>query len=246
MIEPLYHRSPAEQLQFEVIPDGDALQCWKCQQDKQNTPALYTCTNCGRNGVPRPYCKSCFDSYHLYKRGRAGHKPRPIVSEDAVVVQTLQEGDDVTFPAMHQWVTVHYTLRSNESPAVVERKDDFSFQSGCSGPCLHLQLLGCRGLPAADLLGASDPFCVIYWDGIRVGATTVRYFTTNPRWNNQTFVLPLEPAFIGALLGGEAEATFRDSAALPRLHVDVFDWDRFGGNDFLGQMQLSTADLLSL
>jgi C2 domain len=283
MIQPLRYRPLTEQLEFVNPPadeEGNTIEvwCWQCQQQL----AFFNCANCSEPGKDRYFCQACFTEYHNSKRGKAEHKPRPIIYGDPVVVQTLEEGDNTSFPAVHQWVNVHYTLRANNNPAVIEEVSDFSFQSSCSGPCLHLQLLGCSKLAAADVLGSSDPFCVVYWSGVCVGATSVRYVTLNPTWNNASFVLPLSPPFLLALQaavtgisnsnsdsrynssssasmsraasssGGEFDdayasiSDFQACAKLPRLRIEVYDWDRLSANDFLGQAELSDADLLAV
>jgi C2 domain len=287
MIQPLRYRPLTEQLEFVNPPvddEGNTVEvwCWQCQQQL----AFFNCANCSEPGKDRYFCQACFTGYHASKRGKADHKPRPIIYGDPVVVQTLEEGDNTSFPAVHQGVNVHYTLRANNAPAVIEEVSNFSFQSGCSGPCLHLQLLGCSKLAAADVLGSSDPFCVIYWSGVCVGSTSVRYVTLNPTWNNASFVLPLSPPFLLALQAavtgsnnsnsnsnsnndssGSSSASmsratssssaelddayasisdFQACAKLPRLRIEVYDWDRLSANDFLGQAELSDADLLAV
>ncbi|CAN0502247.1 unnamed protein product, partial [Ectocarpus sp. 12 AP-2014] len=200
----------------------------------------------------RPFCEPCFFDYHLTKRkGKEGHKPHPIVQGDPVTVQTLADGDGVTFAKMHDWVTLDYILTTDESNVAVEdtflAKQPLTFQSGCSGPCIHLQLRGCTGIAAADIMGASDPYCAVYWKNNFVGATTTKHMTLNPKWANQTFVLPLAAEFLAALDGGEgSSALFNAGALLPTLRMELYDWDRLSKNDFLGQVSLSDVEILPI
>lgn len=208
------------------------------------------CHECGKLESARPFCEPCFFDYHTRKRGKEGHKPHPIVRGDPVVVQTLAEGDGKTFAKMHDWVTLDYTLTADGLDMVIE--DTFSakkplfFQSGCSGPCIHLQLLGCSNIAAADVLGSSDPYCAVYWQNELVGVTTTKHMTLDPVWTNQTFVLPLAEDFMLTLEDDKASALFNVGASLPKLRIDVHDWDRLSKNDFLGQIRVSDADILHI
>ncbi|CAB1111735.1 unnamed protein product [Ectocarpus sp. CCAP 1310/34] len=250
MIDPLRYRSLEEQLEFDE--DNSPMQCKQCLRGGVSTPAFFLCHECGNTGDPRPFCEPCFFDYHLTKRkGKEGHKPHPIVQGDPVTVQTLADGDGVTFAKMHDWVTLDYILTTDESDVAVEdtflAKQPLTFQSGCSGPCIHLQLRGCTGIAAADIMGASDPYCAVYWKNNFVGATTTKHMTLNPKWANQTFVLPLAAESLAALDGGEGSSAFFNAGALsPKLRIELYDWDRLSKNDFLGQVSLSDAEILPI
>lgn len=250
MIDPLRYRSVKNQQEFDE--HDSPIQCWQCQQERVSTPAFFFCHECGKANTTRPYCGVCFFDYHLTrKKGKEAHKPHPIVRGDPVIVQTLADGDGTTFAKMHDWVTLDYTLTTDESDDIIE--DTFSteqpliFQSGCSGPCIHLQLLGCTDIAAADILGSSDPYCAVYWKNDLVGVTTTKHMTLNPVWANQTFVLPLAADFMAALDNdGISSALFNAGALLPKLRVELYDWDRLSKNDFLGQASVSDADILRI
>lgn len=250
MIDPLRYRSLQEQLEFDE--NDSPMQCWQCARERVTTPAFFICHDCGRNGDSRPYCEPCFFDYHLSRRkGKGGHKPHPIVQGDPVIVRTLADGDGTTFAKMHDWVTLDYTLTTSESDVAVEdtflTKQPLTFQSGCSGPCAHLQLLGCTEIAAADIMGASDPYCAVYWRDVFVGVTTTKHMTLNPKWVNQAFVLPLAAEFVLALDGSENLSTFFNVGAhLPKLRIELYDWDRLSKNDFLGQASVSDAEILRI
>lgn len=167
-----------------------------------------------------------------------------------MVVQTLADGDGTTFAKMHDWVSLDYILATDESDEIIE--DTFStkrplvFQSGCSGSCIHLQLLGCTEIAAADILGFSDPYCAIYWKNQLAGVTTTRHMTLNPTWANQTFVLPLVGEFMEALHHDISSALFTAGALLPNLRIELYDWDRLSKDDFLGQASITDTDILSV
>ena len=249
MIDPLRYRSLKEQLEFDE--DESPMQCWQCLRERVSTPAFFLCHDCGKKpGDSRPFCEECFFEYHLTKRkGKDWHKPHPIVQGDPVTVQTLADGDGTTFAKMHDWVTLDYTLTADESNVAIEdtflTKQPLTFQSGCSGPCIHLQLLGCTEIAAADIMGASDPYCAVYWKNEFVGVTTTKHMTLNPKWANQTFVLPLAAEFMAALHGEEGSSVlFNAGALLPKLRIELYDWDRLSKNDFLGQATVSDAEIL--
>lgn len=251
MIDPLRFRSLQEQLEFDE--DDSPMQCWQCLRERVSTPAFFLCHECGKVGASRPFCESCFFDYHLSrKKGKDEHKPHPIVQGDPVIVQTLADGDGVTFAKMHDWVTLDYTLTTDESDVAVEdtflTKKPLTFQSGCSGPCIHLQLFGCTEIAAADIMGASDPYCAVYWKNNFVGVTSTKHMTLNPTWENQTFVLPLAAEFMVALgSDGSSTSTLFDAGALlPNLRIELYDWDRMSKDDFLGQATVSDAEILQI
>lgn len=248
MIDPLRYRSLEDHPTFDE--HDSPVQCWQCQQQDINTPAFFFCHECGKVDSARPFCQECFFDYHARRKGKEGHKPHPIVRGDPVIVQTLADGDGATFAKMHEWITLDYTLTTDESIDVIEdtfsTKQPLIFQSGCSGPCVHVQLLGCTDIAAADILGASDPYCALYWKNDLAGVTTTKHMTLNPAWVNQTFVLPLAEDFMAALDGGNSSALFNAGALLPKLRIDLYDWDRLSKNDFLGQASVSDADILRI
>jgi hypothetical protein len=121
-------------------------------------------------------------------------------------------------------------------------------QAGCSGPCIHLQILQANGIHAADMLGFSDPYCALFWRDKCVGTTRVRKLTLDPVWSTETFVLPLEPKMARwierAALKGNLRPPRNAHAGLPILRIDIFDYDRLSKNDFLGQVSFSPLQLI--
>ena len=87
----------------------------------------------------------------------------------------------------------------------------------------------------------------MYWKGELAGVTTTKHMTLNPSWTNQTFVLPLAEEFMAAM-GGDTSfsALFNASLLLPKLRIELYDWDRLSKNDFLGQVSISDSDILGI
>lgn len=250
MIDPLRYRSLKIQLEFDE--HDEPVQCWQCLlQRNESIPAFFFCHDCdGKVNNARPFCRPCFFDYHARKRGKEHHKPHPIVRGNPVIVQTLAEGDGKTFAKMHDWVTLDYTLTTDHSDDIIEdtftTKQPLVFQSGCSGPCVHLQLLGCTNIAAADVLGSSDPYCAVYWKNELVGVTSTKHMTLDPSWANQTFVLPLTDNFMSELNTDNPPTLVNVTAGLPQLKIEVYDWDRLSKNDFLGQASICDAEILRI
>jgi len=125
-------------------------------------------------------------------------------------------------------------------------------------PPTSLQIMSASQLLKADMLGLSDPFCVVRWGGVILGRTATRSDTLDPVWNDEFFSI----CFEGALgVGGSAAAgnldvdDGADTASGRRrgeaegggmtLSIEVWDED-LGGirGDFLGCVELGCSTLL--
>ena len=93
------------------------------------------------------------------------------------------------------------------------------------GGCVILEIMEAKNLAKADLIGASDPFCEIIFNGKIIGRTVTRDNTLNPFWANEHFELE----FI--------------SGATNTLSIQVFDEDDKEKSDFLGQADFTNAEL---
>ena len=91
---------------------------------------------------------------------------------------------------------------------------------------LAVTVHGARGLVAADRGNTSDPFVVISLDGGEEQRTDVRKKTLSPQWDTQ---LRLRLPMPGA------------ANTRPDLICRVFDWDKVGDNDFLGEARIPAA-----
>jgi hypothetical protein len=88
----------------------------------------------------------------------------------------------------------------------------------------YIELAGANGLAKADLLGASDPYAVVYFNDECLGKTRVRKNTLEPVWNER--------------FGIRAEARDHNT-----LRIELFDYDRFSADDFMGQVVLTGRGL---
>jgi Ca2+-dependent lipid-binding protein len=123
---------------------------------------------------------------------------------------------------------------SLESFVVLELGVDSRLWADCvrlldAPPTLTLQIHDARGLAKADLFGQSDPFCIVKWQGREVGRTKVIDTTLDPDWEDEVF-----------------ELTLPEDPTAVELVVEVWDMDKLGMGDFLGQAMLSCGELLRL
>ena len=85
---------------------------------------------------------------------------------------------------------------------------------------MRLRVIGCKGLKRADgFVGKSDPYAVVYWNEEKLGTTKTVENDLNPTWNED---FPIS-------VNLEHENTLR---------VAVFDKDKVGEDEFLGQVSL--------
>lgn len=86
-----------------------------------------------------------------------------------------------------------------------------------------LDILRASGLAKADVIGASDPYCVVTWCGRECHRTEVIRNTLNPQWSAEYVSLLLPQA-------GQADRAL--------LRIECFDHDVVGRDDFLGEVVL--------
>ena len=85
-------------------------------------------------------------------------------------------------------------------------------------PNRRVTIIGADNLINADMFDKSDPYCIVFWNGKRVGKTSTIDNTTYPRWNEDfTITLP------------ESGEGF--------LRCELYDHDMFGGDDPLGTVE---------
>lgn len=95
-------------------------------------------------------------------------------------------------------------------------------------PCastLRVKIISGHELPAMDVIGSSDPYAVVSYAGRR-RTTPVVMKNLNPRWA-QTYDFPF----------------LSDAPKAEKLKITVFDWDRFGDHDIIGEVEIETPDL---
>ncbi|GAA5871970.1 hypothetical protein JCM16303_000930 [Sporobolomyces ruberrimus] len=89
---------------------------------------------------------------------------------------------------------------------------------------LSVRLFGAQGLPSADRNGKSDPYAVFELNDHKVFKSQVKKKTLAPEWN-ETFDCPVPR---------------RDNA---ELMLEIWDWDRLGGDDKLARARVDLSVL---
>jgi hypothetical protein len=121
---------------------------------------------------------------------------------------------------------------ATEDDAEEEEEDDHDHEE------LEVTCVRAEGLAKADGMvfglvgGKSDPYCTILWNGLQVAETKVIDNTTSPEWG-ESFHIPLHEVLHGPL----------DESSLV---VEVYDHDKLGSHDFLGQITVNGAELAEL
>eukprot|EP00327_Prymnesium_parvum_P045867 CAMPEP_0205866586 /NCGR_PEP_ID=MMETSP1083-20121108/8494_1 /ASSEMBLY_ACC=CAM_ASM_000430 /TAXON_ID=97485 /ORGANISM="Prymnesium parvum, Strain Texoma1" /LENGTH=462 /DNA_ID=CAMNT_0053228591 /DNA_START=161 /DNA_END=1549 /DNA_ORIENTATION=+ len=108
------------------------------------------------------------------------------------------------------------------------RKEIASIPTSNRVASLELRIIGGVGLASRDSNGQSDPYCEAYvWcpgdqSCSHVWRTSTKLKTLNPKWNESQTV----------------HLTSMDAM----LHLIAFDWDKFGADDFLGEVPINLRD----
>lgn len=93
---------------------------------------------------------------------------------------------------------------------------------------LELRVVSGVGLSARDGNGQSDPYCEVH-------AWTMSDTSCSHVWRTATKLKTLDPKW------GEGE-TMHFTGTEAMLHLIVFDWDKIGVDDFLGEVALNLAE----
>jgi hypothetical protein len=127
--------------------------------------------------------------------------------------------------------------------------------------CLVIKVLAGHDLAGRDLMGTSDPFCVVKWEceqDTTLGSTPYILNTRNPTWlKDNMFKFPLPAAITEQGRAALASATLTIEVRAHVLFVpsehhrshrmaQVYDHDTIGADDFLGQATLSGTELVDL
>ena len=235
MIEPL--RFHTEKAPSFVV--SQPAYCGLCisQKKYRDDPnlAVFYCPECPR----RFQCERCDIEAHSEELSKK-HIRRLLVIGPGVRKKVLRRGDARNFPAPLDWVQIRVKSRTYLGGKMIGREAPMPlyFQTGLSGPSVHVQVLGCRGIPAADMGGTSDPVVVALFNGRNLGETRARQRTLNPNWDNETFVVPVSDNLKEP----------RDMAPREKdlFKLELYDYDTFGGNDFLGHVEIHRPELIEL
>lgn len=244
MIEPLrfcHETSPT----YEINRPAFCVQCLSQKQTKNNpNVAIYFCKDCpnllGENKEYGAFfCKVCEMEKHKVAQTRF-HARQILVVGPGVRKKLKVRGDGVSFPCLLDTVTVSVKARvfCNNQRIYTEKSQELTFTSGLSGKCLHIQVLGARNLNIGDTNMSSDPFVVYSFYGKPISSTRVRQRTLNPRWDNETFVVPMSE---NAPMPREYVATQKEM-----IKLEVYDHDWITANEFLGHVEMTRSKLLKL
>ena len=126
--------------------------------------------------------------------------------------------------SIHHHLDIFLTsLRSSQDPAT---KQEISK--------LVLQITDGKYLPKADPFSLSDPYCTIKWNGESIGKTKTIKNTLDPLWNHAYFEVALT-------LGSEEKEIDEGE-----LMIEIWDWDRVGGDDRLGVLTFNANAIREL
>jgi hypothetical protein len=245
MIEPLrYH---IEKYPPYAIPHP--IFCQRCLSNRKtrDNPKLVIkyCDECPRCQF---LCKECDEYAHSFVKTK-DHIRRIVVVGPAVRKKIHQRGDSRSFPQLFDVVEIKFKAKVVHNGKVIHRSKPhhMAYPTGISGQCVHVQILGAKKLPIADAHGSSDPFICVSYGGKRIGTTRTRPRTINPRWSNETYILP-----IGTILSSEDEQHQHHhqrphhKKSQDLIKFEVFDRDYFNFNDFLGHVEITRQQLAKL
>lgn len=244
MIEPLQYNKeahPAYEISRPVFCHG----CLS-QKNTKHDPniAVKFCAECPTSpGQDKEYgaflCRDCDEKNH--KNGLAKFHIRPLlVTGPGVRKKVVVRGDGINFPLSLDHVAIKVKSRVYQNGRCVHKIPwkEMSFVTGMSGRCLHVQVLGARNLMIGDVHGSSDPFVVYSFCGKPLGTTRVRPRSTNPRWDNETFIVPMD----------ENLPAPRDMAQSQKdiVRLEVYDYDWVTQNEFLGHVEITRSKLMKI
>lgn len=239
MIEPLrYHieKNPPHAIKRAVF-------CDRCIHNKKlkHNPHLATkyCAQCSRFHY---LCQSCEEYLHSFVKTK-DHVRLIVVIGPAVRKKILRRGNAKQFPKLFDICEIRFKT-SAVSDGVLKHQEPeqlLKFPSGVSGTCIHIQILGGKKLPISDAHGTSDPFVCVSYGGHKLGTTRTRPRTINPRWTNETFVVPVDKVEDVGNSPAKVNSKTREL-----IKLEVFDRDYWNFNDFLGHVELTRHQLLKL
>eukprot|EP01041_Mallomonas_annulata_P009166 gene9166-18988_t len=237
MIDPLRFRrelAPSYPIEAPVF-------CFRClskggKAAQNPSLAIKYCSSCAAG--KQFSCAECDLFLHSYAH-TTNHLRRIIVVGPGVRKKVISRGDGHTYPQPLDNVTIRFKTKIYHGGKLIHKEPSkqLNFQAGLSGKTVHVQILGAKRLPIADAHGSSDPFVTLMYNGIKIGSTRVRPRNLNPRWTNETFIIPVDehlPEIIGP-----------PKSQKHLLKIEIFDHDIFKSN-FLGHVELTKSRLIKM
>lgn len=244
MIEPLRYNKEVHPA-YEIARPVFCHACL-CQKNSRLDPniAVKYCSKCPTTlDEDKQYgaflCKECDDKNH--RTGPAQSHVRPLlVVGPGVRKKVVVRGDGVNFPLPLDHVTISVRSKVYQNGRRVHniRRKEMSFVSGLSGRCLHVQMLGARNLLVGDAHGSSDPYVVYSFCGKPLGTTRVRPRSTNPRWDNETFIVPMDENLPPARDMPQSQKDL--------IRFEVYDHDWVSQSEFLGHVEITRSKLMKI
>jgi hypothetical protein len=244
MIEPL--RFGKETLTtYEIEKPGYCVSCLSQRQTRNNPNiAVVFCQECPNLLAERKeygalLCNSCNQEKHKHFSTRL-HVRQIVVVGPGLRKKMIHRGDGISYPLTLDNVTVTMKARIFHNGVRVHREKTkrLNFLVGMSGKCLHIQVLGGRNLGIADVSNTSDPYVIYSYCGKPLGSTRIRPRTLNPRWDNETFIIPLDEALPAPrnLVHSQKDL----------IKLEVYDHDWLSQNDFMGHIEMTRSKLMKL
>ena len=202
MIEPLH-------LNIVHAPPSTAKHpvfCENCKARKETRTnpniAIKFCVHC----MHRKFlCKRCDEEIHRLKPLKL-HVRSLIVVGHGVSKKVLNKGDGKTYPKPLDMVSVKVRtdVYQDGNKVLREPYKEAFFETGLSGDCIHVQILGAKRILAASKCyrtsssteqeSISSPFISSSYAGRDLGDTKIRSHNLRPRWDNETVIVPVEDA----------------------------------------------------
>jgi hypothetical protein len=176
------------------------------QVECSGTKAFANLIDSDMNGVGIRHGRSVFHTYPTVEDTREGIEIEQVRAQDHVLKKRV----------------------GRTAPKKQKVNGTFGMGFECDDiPCtpVVLRIMSALGLAKADggKDGASDPYCIIYWNGAKLGVTEVCENAMDPKWNGATFIVPIPKD--------------ADARAKCTLVIEVRDYDKPGElGDFLGQL----------
>jgi hypothetical protein len=244
MIEPL--RFGKETLTtYEIEKPGYCVSCLSQRQTRNNPNiAVVFCQECPNLLAERKeygalLCSSCNQEKHKHFSTRL-HVRQIVVVGPGLRKKMIHRGDGITYPLTLDNVTVTMKARIFHNGIRVHREKTkrLNFLVGMSGKCLHIQVLGGRNLGIADVSNTSDPYVIYSYCGKPLGSTRIRPRTLNPRWDNETFIIPLDESLPAPRNMVHSQKDL--------IKLEVYDHDWLSQNDFMGHIEMTRSKLMKL